>query len=155
MKRRSISGPRVIAWCLLLLWMVFLLALSSVPSSNIPSAGETFIGKVIDYILRQGGHLLLHVVFGILVWRAARYTWVCRTALVVALNLALSYAVFDEVYQIFTPGRSVNVEDLAYNLTGGLIPYVLMWGQMLLPARLRTIWCRLMLLPEGQSKSIY
>jgi VanZ family protein len=105
------------------------------------------VGNVIDYVLRQGGHLLLHVVLGILAWRAAGRTWTHKTALLVALGLTLSYAMFDEFYQIFTPGRSVNVEDLAYNLSGGLIPYILMWGQMLLPARLRTIWCRLMSLP--------
>jgi VanZ family protein len=104
---------------------------------------------VIDYILRQGGHLSLHVVLGILAWRAASRMWAHRPALVVALSLVLSYAVFDELYQTFTLGRSVNVEDLTYNLMGVLIPYALMWGKALLPPCIRSFWCHLMLLPDG------
>lgn len=149
MRLRKLSKSSAIAWCLLALWMVFLLFLSSEPGSSIPSAGKTPVGNVIDYILRQGGHLLLHVVLGILAWRAAGRTWTHKTALLVALGLTLSYAVFDELCQTFIPGRSVNVEDLAYNLTGGLIPYSLMWGQMLLPARVRTLWRHFMLLPAN------
>jgi|GEM_PF-1290045 len=142
------THPKVTAWVFLAVWMSLIMSLSSVPGSSIPSAGESPIGKVIDYVLRQGGHLLLHVVLGLLAWRATRRTWGQRTALVVALLLVLPFAVLDELYQAFTPGRDVNAEDLAYNTVGVLIPFALMWGKALLPFQVRARWSALMLLTK-------
>ena len=56
-----------------------------------------------------------------LLYRAVARSGRGRRASLISLGLALAYAVFDELYQKFTPGRGFELADVGYDLAGALL----------------------------------
>ena len=99
-------------WLALLAWSSLIWFLTSRPS--VPSAGS----DTRDFVIRQGGHVLLHAVLALLAWRAAVLPWGNRIGLAFGWCLAIPHAILDELYQERLPGRDANLEDVLYNLVG-------------------------------------
>ena len=99
-------------WFALLAWSSLIWFLTSRPS--VPSAGS----DTRDFVIRQGGHLLLHAVLALLAWRAAVLSWGNRIGFAFGWCLAVPHAILDELYQRQLPGRDANLEDVLYNLVG-------------------------------------
>ena len=99
-------------WFALLAWSGLIWFLTSRPS--VPSAGS----DTRDFVVRQGGHLLLHAVLALLAWRAAALSWGNRIGFAFGACLAVPHAILDELYQGLVPGRDANLEDVLYNLVG-------------------------------------
>ena len=101
-------------WLALLAWSGLIWFLTSRPSVPMPSAGS----DARDFVLRQGGHVLLHAVLAWLAWRAAVLSWGNRIGFAFGWYLAVPHAILDELYQGQLPGRDANLEDVLYNLIG-------------------------------------
>jgi VanZ family protein len=84
------------------------------------------------------GHFLAYVILGVLVTRGVagrlptRLSW--RTALL-SLCVTIAYGISDEIHQIYVPGRTADIYDVAADAAGGLIATgaSALWG--ILPAR--------------------
>jgi VanZ family protein len=73
-------------------------------------------------ILRKLGHFTEYLIFGLLIARALRDArgWRWQHALL-AVTLAASYAVTDELHQRFVPGRTPAVGDVAIDAVGAIV----------------------------------
>ncbi len=87
---------------------------------------ETLIA--LHAILRKLGHLTEYFVFGLLIARALRDErgWQLHHACL-AVVLAASYAVTDELHQHFVPGRTAAVGDVGIDALGALAAQVVLW----------------------------
>ena len=110
-----------LCWSALLAWIGLIWYLSSRPS--VSSVGS----DTWDFVLRQGGHLVLHALLALLAWRAAVLAWGNRIGLLVAWSLSIPHAILDELYQNRLPGWDANLEDVAYDLVGVVAALLVVW----------------------------
>lgn len=113
----------MLRWLTLLAWSGLIWYLSSRPSVPAPSAGS----DAGDFVIRQGGHFVLHAVLALLAWRAVILSWSNRIGLAFAWFLSIPHAILDELYQNRLPGRDANLEDVAYNLVGVVAALFVVW----------------------------
>ena len=73
-------------------------------------------------IVRKSAHFSEYLIFGLLIARALRDArgWLWRHA-VLAVLLAASYAVTDELHQHFVPGRTAAVGDVVIDAIGATV----------------------------------
>ena len=86
----------------------------------LPGAGRHTL-EVVHAALRKLGHFTEYMVLGLLIARALRDArgWQLRHA-VLAVVLATTYAVTDELHQHFVPGRTAAAGDVAIDALGAL-----------------------------------
>lgn len=107
------AWPAVVAWLLALGWMAVIFTLSA--QSSFPLQTET----VLDILLRKVGHFLEYALLGILLLRALTRSGIRGgPAQLLALALAGSYAMSDEVHQAFTPQRTPSAIDVGIDVLG-------------------------------------
>jgi VanZ family protein len=95
-------------WLLAVVWAAFIFWLSSSPDSQ----GGFWLIQMIPF----GDKVAHGVAFGILafcLYMATRNTWF-------ALFVTSLYGLFDEIHQMFTPGRSVDMTDWIADTLGAL-----------------------------------
>ena len=123
----------LVEWIPVLLWgaLIFTLSTSAFSANN--------TGKIIDPILRwlipgisaasvDVGHMLTRKAahfteYGILFWLLVRGPMKERPYL--ALMLCVVYALTDEGHQVFVPGRTASLYDVALDSTGALFSHFL------------------------------
>ncbi len=96
------------------LWMIFLYIMSSLPKL---ARYDTFYGQ--DKI----EHVIAFGVLGFLLFRGF-YPSICKKGSLVVLLVTLiiaAYGALDEFHQMFVPGRTASLADLAADITGGLL----------------------------------
>ncbi len=99
----------------LIAWCVFVYTASSIPSPNIPALG-TYTDKVIHF-----------GVYGILCWLAhvafhhQSNISVKKYSLFVAMIFTIVFGLSDEFHQLYTPGRSAELLDIAADTFGGAV----------------------------------
>ncbi len=100
-------------WIVTALWGGLILALTSIPGSDVP----TFELPAADKL----GHAALYAVLGLLIMRAmraqARRVWPA----VVALAGVAVFGAVDEWHQRLVPGRSTELADWLADMVGGAI----------------------------------
>jgi len=92
--------------------MILLFVLSSLPSSAVPSFG------LFDILLKKGGHFLGYAILSLAYLYALPRQWPLRTRGLVAVLLAVLYALSDEYHQSFTPGRRPSLLDVGIDALG-------------------------------------
>lgn len=120
-------------WIPVILWgaLIFTLSTSTFSAAN--------TGKIIDPLLRllipgitassvDVGHMLVRKVahfteYGILFWLLVRGPMAERPYL--ALMLCIVYALTDEGHQVFVPGRTASLYDVALDSSGALFSHFL------------------------------
>lgn len=95
-------------WLPLVLWMAIIFVVSHQPSSAIPQYG------IWDVLVKKGGHLLAYAILAVL----AKYAGLSNR---VALVLALSYAISDELHQRLIPGRNGRPLDVMIDFVGAVM----------------------------------
>ena len=135
-KSLSVDGPELAPlseWIPVLVWGAVIFTLST----SAFSAGNT--SKIIDPLLRwmvpgisaaavDVGHMLVRkcahfTEYGILFWLLIRGPMAQRPYL--ALMLCVVYALTDEGHQVFVPGRTASLYDVALDSTGALFSHFL------------------------------
>ncbi len=103
----------------LIAWCVFVYTASSIPSPNIPALG-TYTDKVIHF-----------GVYGTLCWLAhisfhhQQNGSLKKYSLLAAILFTVVFGMSDEFHQLYTPGRSADILDLAADTFGGLVYIVI------------------------------
>jgi VanZ family protein len=99
-------------------YMAAIFYVSSLPQPLVPPGGD------------KPWHLLAYLGMGVLTARAVAGglgAWISWRAAVIAAAIALSYAVTDEVHQMFVPGRSAQLSDLIADAMGVVAGVSLIW----------------------------
>ena len=118
-KMAQMSARKLIArWLPAVVMMGIIFALSSLPSSRIPSYGP------IDILIKKGGHALGYGLLGLSYYFALpkRLTKFYRA--ITALMMAILFALSDEYHQSFVQGRSSSLVDIFVDGVGATIAIV-------------------------------
>ena len=98
------------AWMPAIFWMLFIYALSSVPGGNFPKIEVPHFDK--------GGHFFEYSILGAFMLRGLMHsrpgTRMFKLS-VLAVGLSILFGLSDEWHQSFTPGRSCDWGDAAWN----------------------------------------
>ncbi len=96
-----------------IVWAILIMAVSSIPNLSTPNFRFSFADKI--------AHFVEYFILGLLTTNAARgFVEKTRTAFLISAILASAYGVLDELHQMLIPGRSVEVLDMASNVTGAV-----------------------------------
>ena len=118
----------VLAWTLLILWMLFIFIMSSfngVMSSNQSGSIATLIYNIfnisdtekVSFIVRKCAHVSEFFILGILVINLiSKYN--VKNSYLLSFFVCVLYASSDEFHQLFVPGRSGQVADIFIDLIG-------------------------------------
>jgi len=127
------TDPRItplVRWLPVLLWagVIFIASAKSNPYQALPASwaepvspstqGSSGRDELLGRFLHPGEYALLAALTArALVWRGKlRFSF-----LAAALGLAALYALSDEIHQLFVPGRSFELRDLALDITGAAV----------------------------------
>ena len=113
------TATRAARWLPVVFWAGLIFTFSSIPALG------TGLGTW-DLVLRKLAHFTEYAIFGWLIMRALRDTrgWQLHHALM-AVALAGTYAVSDELHQVFVPGRTAAFGDVVIDTLGAATAQVL------------------------------
>ena len=125
----------VLAWTLLILWMLFIFIMSSfngVMSSNQSGSIATLIYNIfnisdtekVSFIVRKCAHVSEFFILGILVINLiSKYN--VKNSYLISFIVCVLYASSDEFHQLFVPGRSGQVTDVFIDMIGVVLGLLL------------------------------
>ena len=103
---------QVYLWLPVVAWMGTIFYLSAQPDLPHPSSGW------LDWAISSAAHVFMFAVLAMLWARAlgrGRRSWL------IAVGLTLLYALFDELHQLFVPGRHADPWDLVFDALGAVL----------------------------------
>lgn len=126
-------------WCLVLLWMIVIFMFSMQNGSessmssgkvikvlsiifNVDLFNSPFI-NTISFVVRKCAHMFSYFVLAILSYRALILVREERIWFDTSL-LCVGYAIFDEIHQLFVPGRAGMFQDVLIDSLGMLIAFL-------------------------------
>lgn len=114
-----------------IIWMILIFIFSSQP--DMPS-NKVFL---VDFFFKKSAHIIEYSILFILWYRALG-----KRSPIEALMISLSYAFTDEIHQLFVPGRTGLLRDVAIDSIGMIILSVLivkfdLWKQLSFPLLLK------------------
>ncbi|MCO5168938.1 MAG: VanZ family protein [Planctomycetes bacterium] len=112
--RRAPRGARIMAWGLAAGWAALIFVASSIPRG----AGVPLPGAGTDKVVHAGVFAVLGALLALALRAEGLRRW--RAAGAAAL-LGLAYGALDEVHQAFTPGRSMDAEDVVADAAGAAL----------------------------------
>ena len=127
----------VLAWTLLILWMLFIFIMSSfngVMSSNQSGSIAVLIYNLFDisdtekvsFIVRKCAHVSEFFILGILVINlVSKYN--VKHIYLISFIICVLYASSDEFHQLFVPGRSGQVTDIFIDMIGVVLGLLLVF----------------------------
>ena len=119
------------------LWMVVIFVFSNQDSSVssrqsgtivdfIESLGSSLGEDLLTFLTRKAAHIFVYFVLGILVYNVLRtYGMTAKKTIVFSALIAFGYASFDEIHQLFIPGRSGELRDVLIDTTAASVGVVL------------------------------
>lgn len=132
-------NKKTISWLMVILWMILIFTFSHQPreNSNKLSTGITErIAEVVEnltpnkninirnfnHILRKNAHFFVYLILGILVANALADRGVNQSKIIIlSLAICLSYAISDEIHQLFVPGRGGQIQDVIIDTAGAIV----------------------------------
>lgn len=112
-------------YLLLVGWMVIIFLLSAEGADDSRSRSGVIVDILKDsfnvgyaedflsFLTRKAAHIIAYFVLGILIYSIIRtYRLTTKRTIVLSVMLALLYAIFDEIHQLFVPGRSGEIRDV-------------------------------------------
>ena len=127
----------VLAWTLLILWMLFIFIMSSfngIMSSNQSGSIAVLIYNLFDIsdtekvslIVRKCAHVSEFFILGILVINlVSKYN--VKYSYLISFIVCVLYASSDEFHQLFVPGRSGQVTDIFIDMIGVVLGLLLVF----------------------------
>lgn len=84
----------------------------------IESFGSSLGEDLLTFLTRKAAHILVYLVLGVLLYNLLRtYNLSTRRIVLLSILIAFSYASFDEIHQLFIPGRSGELRDVLIDTT--------------------------------------
>jgi len=112
-------------YLLLLGWMTLIFLLSAEGADGSRARSGAIVGIIKDsfsadftedflsFLTRKAAHIIAYFILGLLIYSIIKtYKLTTKRTIVLSIVLALFYAVFDEIHQLFIPGRSGEVRDV-------------------------------------------
>lgn len=110
-------------WIPPICWSFLIFTLSS---RSLPSTSQIFWK---DFIVKKSAHIIEYTVFSSMLYRAFRNSGVNkRNSGIIAVTLAIIYALSDEFHQSFTPGREPRLRDVIFDTIGASLAIYLIWN---------------------------
>jgi hypothetical protein len=114
-------------WIPAIVLMIVIFLLSSIPGKIIRTS---IVGNEPSEI---SGHFILFVFLCISYYKATKN-------ILLSILMTIVYAVFDELHQVFTPGRSSSLFDVYVDTVGALISGLFLWKLLpILPKKLKNL----------------
>jgi VanZ family protein len=113
----------LVFWAPLLLWMGTVLVLSSLPGSTLPRVTIPNIDKIVHY----SEYFIMAILFMRAMVSSADNRLTIQ-AVLVTLFIITFFAAFDEIHQLYIPGRSCDILDYAADMLGAgtaVVTYIL------------------------------
>ena len=112
--KRLFSHWNLPAW----LWGVFILVMTSYPKVEIPQTAFMPMDKIL--------HAGVYFIFAVLVSRAlTRYQKAdLKQHILISTLITVGFALFDEIHQIFIPGRVGDIADAAADIAGIIVAQI-------------------------------
>jgi len=108
---------RLLAYTAPVIWMTFIFVLSAQPSLPGPQAYWQ------DFLLKKLSHMLVYGVLYILWFNAMNFSGKPKRYLLPFL-FTISFAISDELHQIFVPGRMATLRDIGYDTVGMTVVFL-------------------------------
>lgn len=122
---------------LLVVWMIviFLLSNEVADTSSVRSGvivdllvqSVSWSEGLLTFLTRKAAHIFVYFVLGILMLNAVRHHVPLRRAVWMSIVFVLAYAVFDEIHQLFVPGRSGEIRDVLIDTIAGTVGVGIMY----------------------------
>lgn len=107
--------------------MVLIFTLSSIPGKIVSA---TIVGNEPSEI---SGHFILFIFLCLAFFKATK-------KIPLSILMTMAYAVFDELHQLYTPGRSCSLFDFSVDTFGAFISGIFLWKLLpTLPKKLRNL----------------
>ena len=89
-----------------------------------------------SFLSRKLGHSLVYGIFTFLLWKTIPWfeTDLSKKILLCAF-IVLAYAIFDEIYQSFVPGRNGNIKGVLFDLIGAMAVLSWFWAKNIVANR--------------------
>lgn len=85
-----------------------------------------FTEDILTTLVRKSAHIFMFFVLGILLYVLVRtYNVSQKKRIALSVGIAFGYAVFDEIHQMFVPGRSGEVRDVLIDTIGASLGVLL------------------------------
>lgn len=92
----------------------------------IESLGSSLGEDLLTFLTRKAAHIFVYFVLGLLVYNLLRtYGMSAKKTIVFSILIVLSYASFDEIHQLFIPGRSGELRDVLIDTMAASVGVVL------------------------------
>jgi VanZ family protein len=113
---------------LFIVWTLLIMVISLVPDTN-----EIIRKSISSFRWDYLEHFIAFFVFGTfyLLWRADVNFSIKGTELAILIAVSIVFAMLTEYAQVFIPGRTFNIIDAAYNISGVLASIVLIYFYLL------------------------
>ena len=132
-------NKKTISWFMVILWMALIFNFSHQPRENSNKLSTNITETIIEaienitpnkninirsfnHILRKNAHFFIYLVLGILVTNALVHSGINKSKVIIlAVIICLSYAISDEIHQLFVPGRGGQVKDVIIDSAGATV----------------------------------
>ena len=134
MKRQLIIG-----YVLLFAWMAVIFVLSSEGHEASSGRSDAIVGalqawgvvgptELLTFLTRKMAHMVAYFVLGGLAFNVLRhYALRLRWQWLASLGIVVLYASSDELHQVFVPGRSGELRDVAIDSVAGAVGVIATW----------------------------
>lgn len=134
------KNKKIIAWALLLFWMIFIFYMSNQPG-NVSSKQSDFVVALFNmlgldlsrfcdlatFIIRKSAHFTEYMILYILSYNLLRFYVKNNMIYIYSLIIVFGYASTDEFHQLFVAGRSGQFKDVLIDTSGGTSGMILIY----------------------------
>ncbi len=130
---------KIIAWVLLLIWMIVIFFMSHQPGEVSSSQSDLilkifnfigielndYFGELATFIVRKAAHFSEYMILFFLAYNVSiKYTRTKQVRFLLIIFVFL-YACTDEFHQNFIPGRNMAFKDVLIDTSGGVLGYII------------------------------
>lgn len=133
MNMSPLGYKKIVSWLAVAVWMFLIFYLSHQPASQSSDLSSGITDTIINTmqrlfpfipldadlfhnLIRKSAHFVAYLILGVLVMQAQHVPK--RKAALFALIICILYGATDEVHQLFIPGRSGEIRDVAIDSAG-------------------------------------
>jgi VanZ family protein len=134
---------KIIYWCLLITWMIFICVMSNEPAkiSDSQSIGvldlfskmginvNGIFGDLANFVVRKCAHFLEYMILALLVLNVLKLYFNMRQVIIITIIFVFLYACSDEIHQLFVSGREGAIRDVVIDTCGGITLVLMKLGK--------------------------
>ena len=124
---------KIISIILVIIWMIFIFIMSSFDATESNNQSNYIVNilinifninnlDILSYIVRKLAHLTEYTILGILISNMVKQI---NFKTYTGLIISVSYAISDEIHQLFIPGRSCQITDICIDTIGICIGFII------------------------------